>query len=37
VVEHKPPAVAYVDDLGVPFQGDWSAVIARVNELGGAA
>lgn len=36
VTEHKPPAIAYVDDLGVPFQGDWSAVIARVDELGGA-
>lgn len=33
VCEHKPAAFAYVDDLGVPFYGDWSEVIARVRDM----
>lgn len=37
VTEHKPPAIAYVDDLAVPFQGDWAAVIARIDEKGRTA
>lgn len=36
VVEHKPPAVAYVDDLAVPFQGDWAAVMSRIARIGSA-
>ncbi len=36
VSEHKPAAIAYVDDLGVPFQGDWDKVINRIDELGDA-
>jgi hypothetical protein len=29
----KPPAVAYVDDRGVPYQGDWDEVWAGIQRL----
>jgi len=33
VSEHKPIAVAYIDDLAIPFTGDWLNVQKRLKEL----
>jgi len=33
ISEHKPPAVAYIDDLAIPFTGDWDYVQSRLKDL----
>ena len=33
VSETKPPAVAYVDDHGVPFAGDFGAALESIEDL----
>lgn len=33
VTNVKPPAVAYVDDRAVAFEGDWPAAVAAVDRL----
>lgn len=35
VVERKPAACAYVDDLAIPFQGNWAVAVARALEQAG--
>ena len=35
VSEHKPAAVAYIDDLAIPFKGDWINVQKRLNQITG--
>lgn len=31
--DHKPPAVVYVDDRGVTFNGDWNKCIDDINNF----
>jgi hypothetical protein len=33
VCEHKPPAMVYLDDRGVPFTGDWDQAIADIHSF----
>jgi hypothetical protein len=33
VCEHKPPALAYVDDRAVPFRGDWDQVLTDIRQF----
>ena len=33
VCEHKPPAIVYVDDRGIPFRGDWDQMIADIHSF----
>ena len=33
VVEHKPPAFAYVDDRAIPFTGGWDNVIPAIHDF----
>jgi len=33
VCEHKPPAMVYVDDRGLRFEGDWNDVAAKIHEF----
>jgi hypothetical protein len=33
VVEHKPPAFAYVDDRAIPFTGGWENVIPAIHDF----
>jgi hypothetical protein len=33
VVEHKPPAFAYVDDRAIPFTGGWESVIPAIHDF----
>ena len=30
VVNHKPPALVYVDDRAVRFEGDWTRAVAEI-------
>lgn len=33
VCEHKPPAMVYLDDRGVPFTGDWEEAILAIRNF----
>ncbi|MCA9126431.1 MAG: hypothetical protein KDB22_05070 [Planctomycetales bacterium] len=33
VCEHKPPAMVYIDDRAIRFQGDWSNAIAELRQF----
>ena len=33
VAEHKPPALAYVDDRAIPFTGNWDDVIISIHDF----
>ncbi|MBS0202110.1 MAG: hypothetical protein JSS49_04360 [Planctomycetes bacterium] len=33
VCEHKPPALVYVDDRAVRFQGNWDAALTEIREF----
>lgn len=33
VCEHKPPAMAYVDDRAVPFTGNWHDTVRAINDF----
>jgi hypothetical protein len=33
VAEHKPPAIAYVDDRAIPFTGKWDDVIISIHDF----
>ena len=33
ICEHKPPAVVYVDDRGLQFNGDWSQTIEDISNF----
>jgi trehalose-6-phosphatase len=37
VTDVKPKAVAYIDDRGVPFSGDWLSVLTKVDALASKA
>lgn len=33
VCEHKPPALVYVDDRGIRFQGDWFEALQQISDF----
>ncbi len=33
ICEHKPPAMLYIDDRGIRFEGNWSETMSRINEF----
>jgi len=33
VCDHKPPAIVYVDDRGVQFNGDWMETIEAIHNF----
>lgn len=33
VCEHKPPALAYIDDRAIRFQGSWADTMSELNEF----
>jgi hypothetical protein len=33
ICEHKPPAVAYVDDRAIPFRGEWEQLLIDIRQF----
>lgn len=33
ICEHKPPAIAYVDDRAIRFRGEWESVLTEIQEF----